>query len=201
MPNDRPKFSPVHDMPMTRRERAAVAKAIRLSQRSTSRQKKAVEGLAAIRPRPGMENVPAEQNRVRNARIAWGLTHQKELDAAKKNPLLKGRAHDVERAAFYLPGGGGLLAKTAEDFVNAAIYTPAGLYQAGKAVGGDVASTARGKPTVGRSAGFLKQVGKATVDTARHPLRHPGDSILLGLGFAGAGAGLASRGAAASEAA
>ncbi len=108
-------------------------------------------------------------------------------------------------------GGGlteNLVTKAADNILEGAINMPAGVYEIGKAVAGDVDDASRklGK----RKGGDLdfdrsRKVGKAVVDstvaTVKHPLRRPGDTLLLGLGAISGGAGLVSRASAAGTAA
>jgi hypothetical protein len=96
--------------------------------------------------------------------------------------------------------------QTPKDLENAALQAPGGLYH----LGADLVSTEKqlltghgDKPTpFGRD---LKGLGKQTVETVRHPLRHPGDTLLLAVPVAGRiaslgeAAALARTGAKASE--
>lgn len=100
----------------------------------------------------------------------------------------------------------GLFDKAAKNILESAIYTPAGLYEIGKAVTSDVAAALDPNPRgADRSFKRSRKVGKAvaasTAETIKHPLRRPGDTLLLGLGLATGGASLASRASAAGSAA
>lgn len=88
------------------------------------------------------------------------------------------------------------------DLGEAAIYTPVGLVAAGKAGGGDIADTVRGKPTGKRSAEFAKEVGVATAKsvTPKEIKEHPGYAFLTALAAVSAGAGTVSRASAAGSA-
>lgn len=197
------------DAPLRPRERVALRKAVAAASADAAKQARrdraqaarlgrAVEGLARIQPR---NNTPAELNRVRNARIAYALRNKSQLNQAKQNPRTQARAHEVEAAAFLTPGTEGfanqLLFRTAQDFANTAVYALPGMYETGKAAVLDAADTARGKPTLKRTGKVAKAVGEGFVETAEHPLRHPGYTALNLGALVSGGASAAARASAA----
>jgi hypothetical protein len=73
-----------------------------------------------------------------------------------------------------------ILEQGLSDLGNAAIHAPAGLYYTGKGLATD-------------PAGTIKAIGESTVEDLRHPLRHPGYTLLDVLGLAGGAAGAVAR--------
>jgi hypothetical protein len=136
-----------------------------------------LRGLARIKPK---DDSPASLAKARDARIAYGLKYRDALNAAKKNPATKDYAKAVEKAAFDT-GGGGILKRTASDLLNAPANTAryAGSYA--KAIAGDAADTARGKPTAKRFLKASNRSGHGVADVVTDPLEHPGDFVLLAL--------------------
>ena len=103
---------------------------------------------------------------------------------------LKGAKVEVAQTGGF--GDAGFLERFFGDLVETAIYTPAGVYELGKAVGFDVRDLAtQGDITPERSAKLGKQIAVQTAEDIRHPLRHPGFTALdvFALGTAGYGAG------------
>lgn len=76
--------------------------------------------------------------------------------------------------------------QTAEDLKNAAIYSPAGIYRAGK-----ILYAPPSKENTREFVALGKGMAQQTAEDIRHPLRHPGYTALdlLALGSAGVGAG------------
>lgn len=102
-----------------------------------------------------------------------------------------------------------MLGRGATDLKYAAVNSPAGFYELGKAVGKDIAHEAslpalRPGYNPSDSGKNIIPIGRALVKQTktdlRHPLRHPGDTLLDVAGFASLGAGTAARGAAVSKA-
>jgi hypothetical protein len=143
-----------------------------------------LRGLARIKPK---DDSPASLAKARDARIAYALRNREALNAAKKNPATKDYAKAVEKAAFDT-GGGGVLRRTARDLVNAPANTARYAATYGKAIAGDAADTARGKPTLKRFLKASNESGHGVADVATHPLEHPGDFALLVLPVARPGA-------------
>jgi hypothetical protein len=84
------------------------------------------------------------------------------------------------------------LGQTGADLTNAGIYAPYGIYEAGKAGYLDVDQLNRGQlPT--HTAGLAAAMAKSTATDLRHPLRHPGLTLLDALAVASAGAGSVAR--------
>ena len=113
---------------------------------------------------------------------------------------LKGAKQEVAQTGGF--GDAGFIDRFFSDLIETAIYTPAGVYELGKAVGFDVRdAVVKGDITPERSAELGKQIAVQTAEDIRHPLRHPGFTALdvFALGTAGYGAG--SRVAAAGRAA
>lgn len=141
----------------------------------------------------------ARQSEAKDKRLAKHLDDPvvRATAAGKFRPLPGSLPPETEKklqAAGLMPTrGGGLVFKTAENLAEAAVNTPAGLFEVGKAGAFDLRDTVRGKPTVKRSRKVADAVVASTVETVRHPLRRPGDTLLLGWGAVGAGAGAASR--------
>lgn len=175
-------------------------------------------GDAAQRRRRNLERARRkrdDERKLREAREQSRRTEAKDKRLAKHldDPVVRATASGKFRplpgslppetekklqAAGLMPSrGGGLAFKTAENLAEAAVNAPGGIYQAGKAVALDARDTAKGKPTLKRTGQVGKAVAVSTKDTVRHPLRRPGDTLLLGWGGIGAGAGAASRVAAA----
>jgi hypothetical protein len=73
-----------------------------------------------------------------------------------------------------------ILEQGLSDLGNAAIHAPAGLYYTGKGLATD-------------PVGTIKAIGESTVEDLRHPLRHPGYTLLDVLGLAGGAAGAVAR--------
>lgn len=110
-------------------------------------------------------------------------------------------------------GSGGLLGTVrripgdiGRDFYKAAVGLPAGLYYMGEAAARDTGELLNpGRLRPGRGAGQIaprsralgENIAKSTIEDFRHPLRHPGNTILNVVGLASLGAGTAARGAAA----
>lgn len=93
-------------------------------------------------------------------------------------------------------GGGGLLhtlghiaGQTVSDLYNTAVHSPEGLYQTGKAV----AELTAGNPD--DALKLVKATGKGVVEDFRHPLRHPGNTLLDLGAVLSLGAGTAARAA------
>lgn len=97
------------------------------------------------------------------------------------------------KAGVDLDAAHGLLGKTALNLMEAGVYTLPGIYEAGKAVTLDAADTVRGRPTGKRTARIGQAIGESVVETAKHPLRRPGDTLLLGLAAFSGGASALSR--------
>lgn len=112
----------------------------------------------------------------------------------------KGARKPIKPAQGKVAGLIGFGAKIGEDISNAAIYFPVGAYRVGEAGAKDIASTARGKPTLRHSAGIGKQIGKGVYEDFRHPGRHPGNLILDVAAGVGAIEGAVSRAGAAGRA-
>jgi hypothetical protein len=100
-------------------------------------------------------------------------------------------------------GGGGFLGglrhalgQTGADLYHAAVNTPSGVYALGKATAADVGYTV-GHGGAHNPHPQLAPLGvgiaKATVQDVRHPLRHPGNTLLDFLAAASLGAGTAAR--------
>src|SRR6266511_2372422 len=109
------------------------------------------------------------------------LKVRKQREAAKKL-VREYEAHPHAQEARFGPSTK-ILSKTVGDLATAAIHAPAGLYTTGKAVGQDVAAThvSKGhKPDFSfkRSRAISKAIGKSTAEDVRHPLRHPGYTLL-----------------------
>ncbi len=105
-------------------------------------------------------------------------------------------------------GGGvlGFLGRFGSDLEHAAVSSPAGLYQIGKAAVHDIQDVNRfiltGKrPGKSHTAEIGKGIARQTVEDFRHPLRHPGNTFLDILGAASLGGGAAARLGAAGRAA
>lgn len=84
------------------------------------------------------------------------------------------------------------------DLLDAAAYTPTGLYRFGRAYGLDARDQllhAQGPNAIPapRTRKLLRAVGSSTLGDLRHPLRHPGYTFLSALALASGGAGAASR--------
>lgn len=93
-----------------------------------------------------------------------------------------------------------LPAATANDFLNTALQTPGALANAGEYVGKDVYATLRHplrdstlKKQNADTAGFVKSTATALNEERKHPLRHPGDTLLTALGLLSGGAGAVER--------
>lgn len=80
------------------------------------------------------------------------------------------------------PRGGalGILERTGSDLYKAAVGLPAGVFYLGKGLATDPVGTA-------------EAVGKATYEDLRHPLRHPGNTLLTVSGLLSGGAGTVAR--------
>lgn len=74
----------------------------------------------------------------------------------------------------------GLIEQTGKDLYHAAVNTPAGIYYLGKGL-------------ATHPLGTVETIAKSTAQDFRHPLRHPGNTLLDLLGVASAGAGTAAR--------
>lgn len=108
--------------------------------------------------------------------------------------------------------GGNLIAHTASDLATAAKEAPGGVVQAAKGAALDRYDVVRGRyhhslggalyaALVGKRTGhMLEEMGRSTAHDLRHPLRHPGYTLLDALAIGSAGAGAASRIGAASRA-
>jgi hypothetical protein len=115
-----------------------------------------------------------------------------------------GRARpDVVTPIVQKKGGGGFLGglrhlpgRVAADLYHAAVNTPSGVYALGKATAADVGYTV-GHGGAHNPHPQLAPLGvgiaKATVQDVRHPLRHPGNTLLDFLAAASLGAGTAAR--------
>jgi hypothetical protein len=108
------------------------------------------------------------------------------------NSMRRGQLR-YNKTARFGSSGGGIAERFAHDLITAAVYSPAGIYQAGKAVGGDVVSTAKGKPTLRGTTRIGKAVAHGIAQDIRHPLRHPGYTGLDVLGIAAPIAGTGAR--------
>src|SRR4051812_41437260 len=80
-----------------------------------------------------------------------------------------------------------ILRQTGHDLVRTAKQTPRGVARAVKAEGLDLRDAANGHPQFSRTTALGKAIGKSTLDDMRHPLRHPGYTLLDLLAIAGAG--------------
>jgi hypothetical protein len=80
--------------------------------------------------------------------------------------------------------------QTVTDLKNAAVNAPAGVYNVAKTGGNDVLAIAEGAPASDPRRVAANNLGNAilhqTVATFKHPLRHPGDTLLLALPAVGA---------------
>lgn len=94
-------------------------------------------------------------------------------------------------------GHGGLLGtiehiitQTPKDLGNAALQAPGGIYKIAKVGGNDAIAIAEGAPRSDPRRKAADELGHAilhsTVETLKHPARHPGDTLLLGLPALGA---------------
>jgi hypothetical protein len=97
-----------------------------------------------------------------------------------------------------LHGAAGIAARTVGDLTGAALYAPMGIGLTAKTVGGDFLAGPHHRPTATRE--LVKNIGKSTVEDVRHPLRHPGYTLLDALAVTGGVAGAAGRLGAAREA-
>jgi hypothetical protein len=139
-----------------------------------------------------MPMTPAERRAVARAvKIASGRQAFKK----RRADLKAGKP----RASGYDPGRDSLLVKAANNIIEDAINTPAGLVEVAKALGKDTAEYGSGKRSnpFSRTRRVGEQTAKGTVDLVRHPLRRPGSTLLLGLGAYGGTAGAVSRAGAA----
>lgn len=153
---------------------------------------------------------PAERQAVAKAvRIASAGATRKARQRADRDALIaKFRSGQYltpqdrrQIAAGFDIGVHGLVGKTFSNLLEAAANTPAGVYELGKASALDHRDLLRGDPGFKRSRKLAKAIGESTVQTVRHPLRRPGDTLLLGVGALTGGAGLVSRTSAAGSAA
>lgn len=177
-------------------------------------------GMGISTPQPGPHSISGHERRARNriARRRAAESAARDRVEAAQNALAATRRRepgvdtgeslqDIWRKSdprtpsgqvrFARAGDIPILSQAVADIGQAIIYSPAGAYMAGKAVAADVRDTATGHPTLKRTGALGKQIAKQTAADLRHPLRHPGYTLLdvLALGSAGAGAG--ARGAAA----
>jgi hypothetical protein len=120
-----------------------------------------------------------------------GLSGQ-QLRAVHRNQVTSTRGI-VKNPKGKLAGVVGFGSRFGKDLSDAAIYSPAGAYQAGKAAYHDVGDTVHGKPTLKRTAGIGKQLAEGVASDVRHPLRHPGNLALDLSAGVGAVEGVASR--------
>lgn len=194
---------------MTAAERRKVASAVAANQRkidARKRRQKADEAYRRVLEQTGDEtrarkvraSVAREQMQVAS------LTARAARAGRLPSPsLIDPQVRDQLQQAGIVPKipSGGVIAKAGSNILESAVYAPAGAYEAGKAVALDVRDTALLHPTAKRTAAFGKAVAKSTAETVKHPLRRPGDTLLLGLGAAGAAGSVASRIGAAGRAA
>ena len=97
---------------------------------------------------------------------------------------------------------GGLSKRATEQIGQSIIYSPAGVYEAGKATGLDVRDIATGRDfTPGRTAALAKAIGTQLKEDVRHPGRNIGYLMMDAFAAASAGAGATSRLSAAGRAA
>lgn len=189
-------------MPESAADKAAVAKVAR-KLAAADRRRKAREARDEARQAEARD----KSNGPKRAKADDFKKRRSEALADTSSRSTIGKQIKLQRAGF-IPGGVsfkepkgplGLAAKTVGNLAEAAVYTPAGLVEAGKAVGKDTAATRKGDLSFKRSRELGKAIAVQTKDTVRHPLRRPGDTLLLGFAAASGGAGAVSRASAASR--
>jgi hypothetical protein len=145
--------------------------------------------------RPGKAGRARQPSRVAAALVArpsGKQLAQQQSDAAKarfKSDIAK-RTATISR----IGPDRGFVGRFTGDLINAAVYSPAGAYQIGKAGYHDIGDTIHGKPTLKRTGQIGKTMARGVASDFRHPLRHPGYTALDLSAALGAGEGLAARG-------
>jgi hypothetical protein len=86
--------------------------------------------------------------------------------------------------------------KLVSNFLEAGLYSPAGIYYTGKKVAGDVKRASHGDLSFKGSREVGKSVGHSFAEDFRHPLRNPGFTLLDASAVVGGVEGAASRSAA-----
>ncbi|HET6637939.1 MAG TPA: hypothetical protein VFH82_04050, partial [Gemmatimonadota bacterium] len=179
-PQDRPnvQLEREFDRPLTPRERAAVRTAVKIASRGAAarRRKEDARQRLAAKIRSGEYVSPADLKKAQAAGVNFGTR--------------------------------GIVGKAVQHIVEDVENAPGGVYQLGKAAALDTQDISRGLGgrkggdlTPNRTAKVARAVGEGTVESFRHPLRRPGDTLLNLLAGYGAIAGGVSRVAAAANAA
>jgi ribosomal protein S18 acetylase RimI-like enzyme len=188
----------VFDRPMSPAERSRVAAVVAANQRKADLRRKAAAAYDRVMGMTG-DRARAEQVRAHVLGVKAPVAPL-TAKAAKAGTLPATSLADPQVRSRLQQAGvvpripeGGLVGKVGSNLVEAAYNLPGGVYQVGKAVALDDLDTLRGHPTAKRTANVGKAIGVSTAETARHPLRRPGDTLLLALGAAGAAGGVASR--------
>jgi hypothetical protein len=136
----------------------------------------------------GVGSLPTLSEAIATAKGGKGSGKLPSLSAAmtpgpghKPTPEHHGFLHNVVHGAEHVAS------QTVDDLYNTAVHSPKGLYETGKAVA--QASMGNPEPLIN----IAKATGHGIVEDFRHPLRHPGNTLLdIGAAFS-LGAGTAAR--------
>lgn len=196
-----PKFAALPDVEKLRRINHAVASG-RMSHVSATQAKQfwglapppaknagqIVRDLGAIKTRPGEGQAVA-----RNRRIAYLVTHTDAINAAQKGPHGE-RVKQAVEDAVGVPRHPDLGQRFAHDLVMAGRNTLLGPPTIALAIGKDYRDVASGRARQPgyepRTKRIVKAMSHAVVQDVKHPLRHPGNTLLDLTAF---GVGSASR--------
>lgn len=91
-----------------------------------------------------------------------------------------------------------VITQTPKDLVNTALQAPGGIVKLAKVIPPDLIAIAEGAPQTDKRRVAANDLGKGilhqTIETVKHPLRNPGNTLLLGLPAVGAAGKLAEAG-------
>jgi hypothetical protein len=152
----------------------------------------------------------AEHKRtLRNRQVVAESQRERREALVKIRDLQRRGLLDRDRTAESYLGthrgfGDSILGKVATDLFGTARDAPGGAYALGQALSHDTAAAAGYLPGASKHArkargeGFrtpviARDIGRQAIEDARHPLRHPGNTLLLGAGFLSGGAALGGR--------
>jgi hypothetical protein len=118
---------------------------------------------------------------------------------AHRKQEIQGAKLELAQSSF---GGLNVFDRFTRDLMETVVYTPAGVYEGGKAVVLDTRDfVTSGDVTPERTAGLGEAMGRQVVEDLSHPLQHPGYALLDLWAIGSLGAGGVSRVSAASRAA